>query len=93
MPSGSLKRGHGTCDFASGLRFRIAVFAVISFVAASTRTPTQAHATTTMGSETFGEDGAASSDDCSRGILASSEDVEANAEVGELTLHTVSGSN
>ena len=82
---------HKLCDYTCDLQIlKFAVFAVISFLAASTRTPTQVHATTTLGSETFGEDGGtASSDDCSRSLLVSSEDVEANAEVGELTLKII----
>ena len=83
--------GHKLCDFTCGLQIlNFAVFAVISFLAASTRTPTQVHATTTMGSETFGEDGGtANSDDFSRSLPVSSEDIEANAEVGGLTLKII----
>ena len=71
---------HVTC----GLRFSNAVFAVISFSAASNRSPTQVHPTV---SENIGED-VASVERIIETTIAS-QDVEANPEVGSFT-HCVS---
>ena len=70
--------------FTCGLRFLNAVFAVISFSAASNRSPTQADPTA---SETIGE-GVASVERIIETTIAS-QDVETNPEVGHLHISRV----